>query len=502
FAITDTTAPKVTSLTPTPGSTVGSVIAVIATFNEDLDPSTADDANFVVSHPGPDNLWNTADDVPVPGAVAYQAATRSARFTPAIRLPNAEYRVWLNGTSSLADTDGNPLDGEFGGTFPSGNNTPGGDFLATFTVHAVGPRVAHTSPGPGEFVGQAMPAIVVTFDADLAANTVNANTFMASSYRGPDGQWFTEDDTYVQGTVSYEAAARNAIFTPQAALGYGHYAVWLSGSDGGIEAANGGLLDGEFTATFPSGNGAPGGDFFMDFDMGLTLRKNSTEQFRDADNELFELNYGGPGAAQVTFNERPDLDFGADINAITFTGAKSSTTLWLGPQPGGSPFATTVRTVQARNQSLRSLVLNATTVLGDVTIGGGISRLAVGGDLGEDGGGSTLTVGGALSSFLVQGNVTSAANLGRGVTWAEITGALDSAFTARDTIKSLLVGSLGENAHLTSTRGSITSLDCQGELNGRVTAAQSLVGIRANGDIGAILEATLDVKSVFTQGSL
>ncbi len=56
---------------------------------------------------------------------------------------NDTYRVTLLGTgaATILDLGGNALDGEFGGTFPSGNGTAGGDFTATFLVSSVQPTL-------------------------------------------------------------------------------------------------------------------------------------------------------------------------------------------------------------------------------------------------------------------------------------------------------------------------------------------------------------------------
>lgn len=42
--------------------------------------------------------------------------------------------VTSGGPSGISDVAGNPLDGEFSGRFPSGDGTPGGNFLANFTA--------------------------------------------------------------------------------------------------------------------------------------------------------------------------------------------------------------------------------------------------------------------------------------------------------------------------------------------------------------------------------
>jgi hypothetical protein len=52
---------------------------------------------------------------------------------------NDTYRITLSGSGAvkILDLSGNALDGEYTGTFPSGNGAAGGDFVATFTVGTV-----------------------------------------------------------------------------------------------------------------------------------------------------------------------------------------------------------------------------------------------------------------------------------------------------------------------------------------------------------------------------
>lgn len=53
-----------------------------------------------------------------------------------VNLADDTYQVLLlgSGGSVIMDIDANALDGEFSGTFPSGDGTAGGDFVATFMV--------------------------------------------------------------------------------------------------------------------------------------------------------------------------------------------------------------------------------------------------------------------------------------------------------------------------------------------------------------------------------
>ncbi|MBM4047741.1 MAG: hypothetical protein FJ279_21765, partial [Planctomycetes bacterium] len=187
----------------------------------------------------------------------------TARFTVDAALANGEYAIVLDGTDGIADQSGNGLDGEFNGEMPSGDGTPGGDFLSTFTVAAIGPRVSYMYPGASETVPSA-DYIAIGFDEGVQWETVNDATLKVSSSAGDDGLWATADDTYVEGRV--ESWGWSANFYPTSGwLPNGEYAVWLDGGESGVKDFNGNALDGEFNGEMPSGDGAVGGDFLARF---------------------------------------------------------------------------------------------------------------------------------------------------------------------------------------------------------------------------------------------
>jgi hypothetical protein len=57
---------------------------------------------------------------------------------------NDTYRVTLVGTgpATIQDLDANSLDGEFAGTFPSGDGAAGGNFVAEFDVAGIEPTLS------------------------------------------------------------------------------------------------------------------------------------------------------------------------------------------------------------------------------------------------------------------------------------------------------------------------------------------------------------------------
>ncbi len=94
-------------------------------FSSDLDPARAEDArNYVLIAPGRDGRLGTRDDIRVPIAVSYDAATRAVTLVPRSRrnsFPSAYLRIRSGGESGLTDTEGRPLDGDRDGL-------PGGEF--------------------------------------------------------------------------------------------------------------------------------------------------------------------------------------------------------------------------------------------------------------------------------------------------------------------------------------------------------------------------------------
>lgn len=131
---------RVSSLSPAPNSVLTSAPAqIVAGFDRDLDVSTVNAMTFTVWRSGGDASFAngneeqvTATAISVPGA-----NPRSAVFDlSGVVLPDDTYQVTLAGAgaSIIMDIDANALDGEFSGTFPSGNGVAGGNFTAQFSL--------------------------------------------------------------------------------------------------------------------------------------------------------------------------------------------------------------------------------------------------------------------------------------------------------------------------------------------------------------------------------
>ena len=132
---------RMSSLSPVPGSALTAPPAsIIAMFDRELDVSTVNANTFILEGSGGDGTFGNANDVAITAAsisTAAGAAPMSATFDlSGVALPDDTYRVRLlgDGASFIMDIDAQALDGEFSGTFPSGDGVQGGDFEATFTL--------------------------------------------------------------------------------------------------------------------------------------------------------------------------------------------------------------------------------------------------------------------------------------------------------------------------------------------------------------------------------
>lgn len=141
-AVDDTVQPsvpvQVSSLSPAPGAALDAAPAnVVAGFSRDVDASTVNANTFILTASGGDGAFNNGNETQITAASITLASPRSAVFDlSGVALADDTYEITLEGTgaSVIMDLDGNALDGEYTGSFPSGNDAAGGDFLARFTI--------------------------------------------------------------------------------------------------------------------------------------------------------------------------------------------------------------------------------------------------------------------------------------------------------------------------------------------------------------------------------
>lgn len=132
--------PAVVSLVPAPGVTGTDFPAEIsAGFDREPDASTINALTFTLLRAGGDGQFDNGNDVPVaPAPVALSPANARLAVMDLAGVAAVEdrYRVTLagSGPNVVLGVDGMALDGEFAGTFPSGDGVEGGDFVAEFEV--------------------------------------------------------------------------------------------------------------------------------------------------------------------------------------------------------------------------------------------------------------------------------------------------------------------------------------------------------------------------------
>jgi len=130
---------RVVSLSPVPGYDGAAPASIVAMFDRELDVSTVNANTFVVERSGGDGSFGDGNEVVITAAAITTPASTpmSATFDlTGVAVPDDTYRVRLlgSGPSIIMDIDANALDGEFAGSFPSGDGTAGGDFAAQFTI--------------------------------------------------------------------------------------------------------------------------------------------------------------------------------------------------------------------------------------------------------------------------------------------------------------------------------------------------------------------------------
>ena len=138
---------RVSSLSPLPDSTEPMLpMSVTAIFDRELDATSVNETTFLVERSGGDGTFGDGNEVAItPVSVTVPGANPLTAVFDMSTAPPVEdtYRITLVGTgpATILDLDANALDGEFAGTFPSGDGTQGGNFIAEFEVAGVQPNL-------------------------------------------------------------------------------------------------------------------------------------------------------------------------------------------------------------------------------------------------------------------------------------------------------------------------------------------------------------------------
>ena len=128
-------APRVTSSDPEPNEVTNERLSrIMLTFDEPIDGSMLLPGDIEFVEDGADDTFGTGDDVETPIILQLFAAgsTQLTLFTGGVFGPGT-HRLTVP-AAKILDLGGVMLDGELAGAFPSGDGTPGGDFVFTFEV--------------------------------------------------------------------------------------------------------------------------------------------------------------------------------------------------------------------------------------------------------------------------------------------------------------------------------------------------------------------------------
>jgi hypothetical protein len=213
---------RVTSLSPLPGSTVAATpLSVTAVFDRELNASTVDSTTFRVRRSGGDGTFGNGNDVDItPTSVTVPLANpMTAVFSTGAAVPAIDtYEVRLVGTgTAILDLAANALDGEFSGTFPSGNATAGGDFVAQFTIQGVQPTlqsiqdnvftprcaICHSGPTSGVLpAGMDLSSLSMSFLALVNVPSLQVGTLDRVEPNNPDASYLVRK---IEGTAAVGA---------------------------------------------------------------------------------------------------------------------------------------------------------------------------------------------------------------------------------------------------------------------------------------------------------
>jgi hypothetical protein len=230
----DTTAPTVTTVSPTSGATgVPTTTAVTAAFSEAMNASTITTSTFELRNPS-----NTL----IPATVTYNSTTGTATLQPTSALAGATtFTATVRGGATdprVKDVAGNALAANFTWSFTTAvpDSTPP-------TVTAVTP----TSGSTGVSIGTAVTA---TFSEAMDATTVSTSTV----------ELRTPTNALVAATVAYNSSTRVATLTPTALLAASTtYTATVRGgaTDPRVKDAAGNALASNFTWSFTTGAAPP-----------------------------------------------------------------------------------------------------------------------------------------------------------------------------------------------------------------------------------------------------
>lgn len=201
---------RVSSVSPLPDSDLSLLPTTITVlFDRDLDANTVNAATFTLERSGGDGTFGDGNEVAiVPASISVPGANPRAAviaLSGVASVPDT-YRATVEGSgpSTVMDLDANSLDGEFSGTFPSGDGAAGGDFVVTFEVVGLQPTLqsiqdvvftpicsaCHTGPSGGVLpAGMDLTSLTASFMSLVGISSINEPAVMRVAPGDPDSSY-------------------------------------------------------------------------------------------------------------------------------------------------------------------------------------------------------------------------------------------------------------------------------------------------------------------------
>ncbi len=274
----------------------------------------------------------------------------------------------VDGDTVIFDLPGPISEGSHTVTIAAGavtdlQGTPISAYTGTFFIDTIGPRVTATSVAPGGVVPAGDLTYTVTFSEPMQVSNLSADDFnLHGNFRSAD---------YAASGFSYNAAGTVLTINYTGLPDDSYKLTLFSGVTGGTNFTDavGNAMDGEFSGTFPSGNGTPGGDFVIGFNTDLPT-------------EAYPAPTAKTPAGSLIYD--PSL-----TRTIAFSGDTDSFTLNVDPgqtisvlvDPAGSPFGDLIAGAGNGSASAGSVILvnqdtGAGSIIADPVTPGGLTGLA------------------------------------------------------------------------------------------------------------------------------
>jgi hypothetical protein len=150
--------------------------------------------------------------------------------------------------------------------------------------------------------------------------------------------------SYAFSDFSYDPMTQTAVWTLDRRVGADRLELRLGAGPGRVRGSDNGLaLDGEWSngqGTFPSGDGAPGGDFLFDVNV-LPGDANQDGRVNAVDlgimKQKLNKSVSNPGTGAAAYSPFADVNADGIINALDLAGVKQNLNMRLPPSPSAVP---------------------------------------------------------------------------------------------------------------------------------------------------------------------